>query len=66
MKFIKIGMRTWEKETHPIPGPEFTSQTLIILKMMNIIDKGVDDRDDKIEVVKSLLALNHKLNKVKK
>jgi len=63
MKFLKIGMRAWEKETHPVPGPEITSTTLVVLKMLNIIDRPVETSDERIETVRQLLNLNHTLNK---
>lgn len=65
MKFLKIGMRVWEKETNPVPGPEITQKTLVVLKMMQIIDRTVETPEDKIQTVKQLLTLNHKLGKKK-
>ena len=61
MKFLKIGMRAWEKETRPVPGPELTSKTLVVLKMLNVIDKSGIEEEDKIDTIKRLLILNHKL-----
>lgn len=66
MKLFKIGLRTWEKETHPVPGPEITTKTLVVLKMMTTIDKGVDGTNDKLTTIQKLLQLNHKLNIMKK
>ena len=59
-------MKTWENETHPVPGPEITTKTLIVLKMISVIDKCVDSEDDKIDSINKLLELNHKLNSKKK
>lgn len=65
MKFLRNGMRVWEKQTHPVPGPEITTQTFIVLKMISVIDKNVETDDDKIESIKKLLELNHRFNKKK-
>ena len=61
MKFLKIGMRVWEKETRPILGPEITSKTLVVLKMMNVIDNSGVGWNEKVDTIERLLALNHKL-----
>lgn len=65
MKFLRNGMRMWEKQTHPVPGPEITTNTLVVLKMLSVIDKEVKTSDDKINTIKRLLELNRKLNKKK-
>ena len=61
MKFLKIGMRVWEKETRPILGPEITSKTLVVLKMLNVIDNSGVGWNEKVDTIERLLALNHKL-----
>ena len=63
MKLLKLGMRVWEKGTHPVPGPEITTTTLVVLKMLNIIDHPAETLDEQIETVRQLLRLNRTLNK---